>query len=281
MAVDGGEVFELLDNGWIHYRGNQQVRYRSLVFEVTVTVTDAAERDIEATVRIRVTSDTDGEVPLSTYEPKVGQALAASVSDPDGVAGDSLSWQWEYDDGRWVDDGSGWFVPVWRAVSDATTNTLRPSEDMVGYELRAVATYADGLSASGERDKRAVSAPTDEVELPNASAQSVELLQGPLAARFGHDDAVAQPVALVAGRRTAVAMEVRHDVGPVPPAVLLRVATGTETVDVEPVLHPTTGVGDRPTVENGETPFHSLFVASVPGEIGWRGDHLLGSRRSR
>ncbi len=164
MAVDGEEVFELRDDGWFYYRGRKDVIHLSIVFNVTVTVSDAFDRTIETRVPIRVTSDTEGEVALSTYEPKVGTTITASVLDPDGVLPDSVRWQWEYDDGYWLEDSPGWFVPHWRAVGGATTNTFTPSADMTGYAFRVVVRYADGLSAPGEQDKHAESASTDEIK---------------------------------------------------------------------------------------------------------------------
>ena len=165
MAVDGEEAFEILDDGWFHYpRGNSETRFLSIVFNVTVSVSDLFDRTVETQVPIRVTSDTEGEVTLSMYEPKVGTTITASVSDPDGVLNDSVDWQWEYDDGNWVDDGFDEFVPDWQAVVGATSATFTPSADMAGYALRAVASYADGLSAPGEQDKYAESASTDEIK---------------------------------------------------------------------------------------------------------------------
>ena len=165
MAVDGEEVFEILADGWFHYpRGNSETRFLSIVFKVTVSVSDSFDRTVETQVPISVTSDTEGEVTLSMYEPKVGTTITASVSDPDGVLNDSVDWQWEYDDGNWVDDGFDEFVPDWQAVVGATGATFTPSADMAGYALRAVASYADGLSAPGEQDKYAESASTDAIK---------------------------------------------------------------------------------------------------------------------
>lgn len=91
MAVDGEEVFEILDDGWFHYpRGNSETRFLSIVFNVTVSVSGSFDRTVETQVPIRVTSDTEGEVTLSMYEPKVGTTITASMSDPDGVLNDSV-----------------------------------------------------------------------------------------------------------------------------------------------------------------------------------------------
>ena len=262
MAVEGASVFELLDNGWFRYWGSPSTRYRFIVFYVTVTVTDSLDRDIETQIPIRVGMDEAGEVALSTYEPRAGAAISASVSDPDEVRVGSASWHWEFDDGSLA-----WPERNWQRVKGATASTLTPPADMAGSALRAVASYADGLSAPGERDRRAESAATDEVELPNAAAHGVELMQGPLTARFARDGTVVQAVALVAGRQTAVAMELRHDRGGLPPAVVLRVETGPETLHVEAEFHATTAVADQPEGGAGRESFQSVYVANVPGRF--------------
>ncbi|MDE0350849.1 MAG: hypothetical protein OXM56_14245, partial [Gammaproteobacteria bacterium] len=267
MAVDGGAVFELLDEGRFRYpRGDTGGSYTVLVIHTTVTVSDFFGREIETRVSIRVAADEQGDVALSTYAPKVGKAIYASVSDPDGVLPESVGWQWEYDDGDWVDDGGGWFVPVWRAVAGGTGSALTPTADMVGWELRAIAFYADGLSAPGEGDKRAESAATDEVPPPNASVQGLDLLQGPLAARVLPDGSAVQPVALVASRRTTAAVEVRHGSDGSPPLVL-RVAgdDSNAAVEIEATLHSTVVETPAPGDQAGEASRSSVYLATVPG----------------
>ena len=163
LAVDGAAVFEVLADGWFRWHDDLTTSYLSLVFDLTVRVTDSLGRDIETAVSIRVTADTPGEVDLSTYEPTVGTAMTASVSDPDGVLPESVQWQWEYDDGNWRADEAGWLVPHWQVVAGATANTFTPSADLAGYAVRAVVSYADGLSGPDEPAKQAASASTDEI----------------------------------------------------------------------------------------------------------------------
>ncbi|MDE2906702.1 MAG: hypothetical protein OXQ28_11530, partial [Acidobacteriota bacterium] len=272
MAVAGAEVFEVLDDGRFRYR-RTDVKYRSLAFHPMVTVTDVFGRTIEMQVSIWVVADRSGEVWLSTYEPRAGQELDAEVSDADGVVDGSVGWQWQYDDGNWVDDGGGVFVPVWRAVAGATARAFTPTEDMAGYALRAVATYADGLSGPGERDRRAVSAATDEIVLANASVGSLELLQGPLAARVLPDGSAVQAAALVVFRATTAAVEVRHGPDGSPPAVLVRVtaaeedASVAEAMDIKAALHSTVVAPALPGNKSGTGSRRSLYLATVPGVL--------------
>ena len=164
MAVDGAAVFAVLADGWFRWHDDPTTRYLSLVFDLTVRVTDALGRASETRISIRVTADTPGDVDLSTYAPQVGTAIAASVSDPDGVLPDSVRWQWEYDDGKWQEDAAGWLVPHWQAVEGATGATFTPSADLAGAAVRAVVRYADGLSGPDEPAKQAASASTDAIQ---------------------------------------------------------------------------------------------------------------------
>ena len=161
MAVDGAAVFAVLADGWFRWHDDPTPHYLSLVFDVTVSVTDAGGREIETAVAIRVTADTPGDVDLSSYAPQVGQAIHARVSDSDGVLPDTVRWQWEVDDGNWQEDDAGWLVPDWQAVEGATGATFTPSADLAGSAVRAVVSYADGLSGPDEPAKQAASASTD------------------------------------------------------------------------------------------------------------------------
>ena len=266
MAVDGGEVFELLEGGRFRYPRGDAGYYTVLVIHTTVTVADFFDRAIDTRVSIRVAADEQGDVALSTFAPKVGQPMSASVTDPDGVLPESVGWQWEYDDGNWVDDGGGFFVPVWRAVAGAGGKELTPTADMVGWELRAVARYADGLSAPGERDKRAESAVTDEVTLGNAGIAGIDLLQGPVTARFTRDGPAVQHAPLVASRPLVAVAAVHTDTG-VRPHVVLQVRTADDTLDIEAALHSTVTAVESGTDDLADEGLRSLYVADVSGAL--------------
>ena len=77
--------------------------------------------------------DEAGTVSVSSERPKVGAALAASLSDPDGSLSD-ISWQWAASS-----DGSNW-----SDISGANSDSYTPVADDVGIYLQATASYTDG-----------------------------------------------------------------------------------------------------------------------------------------
>ena len=86
--------------------------------QVAITVTDVEEQ---------------GEVTLSPTQPRVGQQITASVTDPDGgVTG--VTWQWAKSD---AEDGA------YTDIEDATDATYTPVAGDAANYLRATATYTD------------------------------------------------------------------------------------------------------------------------------------------
>ncbi len=77
--------------------------------------------------------DEAGTVSVSSERPKVGAALAASLSDLDGSVSD-ISWQWAASS-----DGSNW-----SDISGANSDSYTPVADDVGIYLQATASYTDG-----------------------------------------------------------------------------------------------------------------------------------------
>ena len=115
------------------------------VFEVTLVVTDSKGNSDEQDVTVKVTNiEEDGEVTLSTLQPRVGFLVTATLADPDNVTADSVSWQWSNDDGE---------------IEDATSDTYTPVAGDIEETLDVTATYTDG-NANPEDD--ANTADTDE-----------------------------------------------------------------------------------------------------------------------
>ena len=144
------------------------------VYEVTITATDVnanmATRDVKVTV---TNAEEAGKVTLSQPRPRVGLAITASYSDPDGGLA-SAEWQW------WrtrvadpvtpmrpelpntegltalVDD-----MDVWLKIEDATSATYKPvldngdedDESDVGRYLLAVVSYTDAKQNVDEMPK--------------------------------------------------------------------------------------------------------------------------------
>ena len=142
------------------------------VYEVTITATDGnanmATRDVKVTV---TNAEEDGEVTLSQPRPRVGLAITAGYSDPDGGLA-SATWQW------WrtaaVDQEAA--PPLrsqssrmristtsWDIIAGATSATYTPvdaedDEDAeaksdVGRHLLAVVSYTDAKRNLGDDDE--------------------------------------------------------------------------------------------------------------------------------
>ena len=102
------------------------------VYEVTVQASDGkltGMRKVKVTVE---NAEETGVVTLSKTQPRVGIAVTASLTDPDGSIS-SLTWQWSNDDGD---------------IDDANSDTYKPVTDDVDDTLTATASYTDGHGPS-------------------------------------------------------------------------------------------------------------------------------------
>ena len=108
------------------------------VYEIMVVSTDNEGETGMMSVTVKVTNiNEDGNVALSSVQPRVGVALTATLTDPDGdVSG--TTWQWsrsETDPGTYED------------IEDARSATYAPvagDAEPVRYYLKATANYTDG-----------------------------------------------------------------------------------------------------------------------------------------
>ena len=133
-------------------------------YHVTIVATDdgSPPKTGELAVRVRVTNvDEPGTVTIDTT-PGVGDALTASLADPDGSVS-SISWQWQRA------PSGGAYADI---ASSATAATYTPVAADVGYTLQVVASYIDGHGSG----KTATSAPTAMVmSAPVPAAPSLAL----------------------------------------------------------------------------------------------------------
>ena len=126
-------------------------------YNVTVTATDSGDNTAEWPVVVTVTNvEEDGEINLSTLQPREDIQLTATLTDPDGasdstppitsIAITSATWQWARSTNRrsWTD-----------IEEDAPSATYTPTADDVGSYLRATASYTDGHSDGDGADKTA------------------------------------------------------------------------------------------------------------------------------
>ena len=90
--------------------------------------------DVITVTIILYNEDDLGRVTFSSAQTRVGVALTATLTDPDGSIS-NLTWQW-----TGSPDGSS----NWATISGAASATYTPMEGDVGNYLRAMASYADG-----------------------------------------------------------------------------------------------------------------------------------------
>ena len=97
-GADGGK-FDISTNGALTFKVKPDYEMPTdantdNVYEVTVRAADADRNIGTMAVKVSVTNeDEDGTVTLSKIQPRVGVAVTASVTDPDGsISG--LTWQW-------------------------------------------------------------------------------------------------------------------------------------------------------------------------------------------
>ena len=103
-------------------------------YQVTVVASVGANSSAPISLTVTVIDeDENGQLTLSTTKPQVGQALTASLSDPDTVSG-TVVWTWERSAGR----------NRWVTVDGATHSSYAPVAADSGEYLRITATYGDG-----------------------------------------------------------------------------------------------------------------------------------------
>ena len=128
-------------------------------YAVTVRASDRQGGTDAITVTIAVTNvDEAGAVSLSSEDPRIGTALEATLTDPDGGMA-NVSWQWE----RSPDQTS------WAAVFGANTASYTPAEADAGQHLRATAMYSDNHGA-GKRAHRGTARPVPDLATPTPTA---------------------------------------------------------------------------------------------------------------
>ena len=111
----------------------------------TVRLTATDNHDATATVSVTITVnnvDEAGILTLDQTSPKVGDTVAASLTDPDGTTS-GHSWQWQQGDGT-----------TWTSVSEATASTYIVQSADLGQFLNAAVEYTDpqgsGKTASAQ-----------------------------------------------------------------------------------------------------------------------------------
>ena len=143
FSIDGGVLRFAIDDGVSRF--GVPPDYESPTdadggndYEVTV---EASHGGVTVTRAVAVTvTDVDeaGTVSLSATRPRLGVAVTAALSDPDGVSGQA-AWRWERSIGR----------NAWTVIAAATASTYTPAAADAGTFLRATASYRDEHGAAG------------------------------------------------------------------------------------------------------------------------------------
>ena len=130
------------------------------VYEVIVRAADADGNIGMKAVKVSVINENeDGVVTLSKTRPRVGIAVKASVTDPDGsISG--LTWQWSITGATSRTVGADITPTVDGDIVGATSDTYTPKVGDVGGELMATASYFDGQGAP-DIDKKSAMKPAD------------------------------------------------------------------------------------------------------------------------
>ena len=141
FSIDGGVLRFAIDDGVSRF--GVPPDYESPVdadggndYEVTV---EASRGGVTVTRAVTVAvADVDeaGTVSLSATRPRLGVALTAALSDPDGVSG-LVSWRWERSVRR----------NAWTVIAGAAAGMYTPVAADTGKFLRATASYRDGHGA--------------------------------------------------------------------------------------------------------------------------------------
>ena len=106
------------------------------VYSITVIASDGITiLTLDATITV-TNEDEAGTLTLSPVRPRVGAALTATLTDPDGSTS-GVAWTWERSTGP----------TTWVAIGGANSSSYTPAAADTGHYLRATTTYSDGHGA--------------------------------------------------------------------------------------------------------------------------------------
>ena len=106
------------------------------VYSITVIASDGSTT-LTKNATITVSDENEaGVVTISPVRPRVGTALTATLTDPDGSTS-GVAWTWQRSTGP----------TTWTAIDGANSSSYTPVAADAGHYLRATATYTDGHGA--------------------------------------------------------------------------------------------------------------------------------------
>ena len=141
LSIDGGVLRFAIDDGVSRF--GVAPDYESPVdadggndYEVTVEASQGGVTVTRAVIVAVVDVDEAGAVSLSVTGPRLGVAVTAALSDPDGVSG-LVGWRWERSVRR----------NAWSVIEGAAAGVYTPVAADTGKFLRVTASYRDGHGA--------------------------------------------------------------------------------------------------------------------------------------
>ena len=151
------------ETGQLTARGPLEYEARP-VYRVRVWVRDSRNATAFVDVIISVTNvDEAGTVTVSTVQPRVGTALTATLSDPDGSVSGAV-WSWASSSDR----------ANWHIIAGAVSSTYTPADQDAAKYLRVTVSYTDG-EGSGKMAEMVFGPPVRPLPVPVATPQPTPL----------------------------------------------------------------------------------------------------------
>ena len=166
LSGDNADVFDFdLPTGALTFKRPPDYENGGGRYRVTLTANDGAkEATLDVTVNVANVEEA-GTLALGARRGVNGEALVATLTDPDNVV--SETWQWQ----RSASGTSGW-----TDIANADSNSYTPGADDVGNYLRASVTYTDGTGP----DETTLTADTESPTLNDASTNQPPTPPDPL-----------------------------------------------------------------------------------------------------
>ena len=183
-ALTGSNAFTIDGAGQITVQGALDHETQAS-YSLTITVSDGkdssggADDGVDDSIAVTVSVvnvDEKGKVSVDLDPPQSGSPLRASLLDPDGVAGGSVTWQWK----RSPDGTTARNVDVtdFNDIPGATGASYTPVEGDVGRWLRVLAIYTD-VFGSGKRARAQTANPVERQQAPPPTVTGVAVVSDP------------------------------------------------------------------------------------------------------
>ena len=202
------------------------------VYRVRVWVRDSRNATAFVDVIISVTNvDEAGTVTVSTVQPRVGTALTATLSDPDGSVSGAV-WSWASSSDR----------ANWHIIAGAVSSTYTPADQDADKYLRVTVSYTDS-EGSGKMAEMVFGPPVRPLPVPVATPQPT-----PLPTPTPAPSAMPTPIPTAVPTPTPTAVPTATPVPtPTPTAVPTATPVPTPTPTAIPTATPLPTVVSNPT----------------------------------